>query len=81
MRAPRTSWALLSAVASMFVRSSLAEHVIYERATGSPDQWVKLGNINRNGLLPVRIGLSQRNLELGHDLLMERYARIWPIRS
>ena len=76
MRATRTSWALLGAVAATTVRSSLAELVIHERATGSPDEWVKLGNINRNGLLPVRIGLNQQNLELGHDLLMERYARI-----
>lgn len=62
----------------MFVGTSLAEHVVYERAVESADEWVKLGNINRNGLLPVRIGLTQQNLEQGHELLMERYARIWP---
>jgi tripeptidyl-peptidase-1 len=77
MRVSRTSrTTLLCAVAVTFVGTSLAEHVIHERAAGSADEWVKLGSINRNGLLPVSIGLTQQNLDQGHDLLMERYVRV-----
>ncbi|KAH8812738.1 peptidase S8/S53 domain-containing protein [Xylogone sp. PMI_703] len=72
MRVSYTSWALLSTAVWTFVRTSLAEHVFHERAVESPEEWVKLGNINRNGLLPVRIGLAQQNLDQGHELLMER---------
>ncbi|KAK1254016.1 hypothetical protein MKX08_008011 [Trichoderma sp. CBMAI-0020] len=71
MRAGRTSLALLCVVAEKFVQVSLATHVIHERALPTND-WVKLGNINPDGLLPVRIGLTQQNLVQGHDLLMER---------
>ncbi|KAL6700777.1 peptidase S8/S53 domain-containing protein [Trichoderma pleuroticola] len=72
MRASRTSWTLRCSVAVAFVETSLAEHVIHERAVESTGEWVKIGGVNRNGLLPVSIGLTQRNLDLGHELLMER---------
>lgn len=68
----RTSLALLCVVAETFVGVSLAEHVVHERATVSTNDWVKLGNINPSGLLPVRIALTQQNLDQGHQLLMER---------
>lgn len=76
MGVSRTSWTLLCTVAATFVGTSLAQHVVHERAAESASEWVKLGSINRNGLLPVRIGMTQQNLEQGHELLMERYARI-----
>ncbi|RFU73337.1 alkaline serine protease [Trichoderma arundinaceum] len=72
MRVSHTPWALLYAGAATLIGTSLAEHVIHERVVESTDQWLKLGSINRNGLLPVRIGLTQQNLEHGHKLLMER---------
>ncbi|KAL7945380.1 peptidase S8/S53 domain-containing protein [Trichoderma barbatum] len=68
MRMPHKSWTLLSAVAVTFAETSLAKHVIHERSVDSADHWVKLGSINRNGLLPVRIGLAQQNLDLGSIL-------------
>lgn len=70
MRVGHTSLALLYVVAE-----TLAAHVIHERAVSTND-WVKRGNINPDGLLPVRIGLTQQNLSQGHDLLMERYGRL-----
>lgn len=74
MRLGQTSLALLCVIAEKFVQVSLAAHVVHERAVSTSD-WVKLGNINPDGLLPVRIGLTQQNLGQGHDLLMERYGR------
>lgn len=62
----------LFCVTAKLVTVSLAERVVHERATTSTNEWVKLGNINPNGLLPVRIALAQQNLEHGHRLLMER---------
>lgn len=76
MRSPRTPWTLFCSAAVVFFGTSLAEHVIHERSVESTGEWVKIGGINRNGLLPVSIGLTQRNLDLGHQLLMERYVMI-----
>ncbi|KKO97929.1 Pro-kumamolisin [Trichoderma harzianum] len=72
MRSSRTSWTLLCSVAVALVETSLAKHVIHERSVESTGEWAKIGNVNRNGLVPVSIGLTQRNLDLGHQLLMER---------
>ncbi|KAL7920723.1 Pro-kumamolisin, activation domain-containing protein [Trichoderma austrokoningii] len=71
MRVRHASLALLCVVAEKFVQVSLAEHVVHERAVSTND-WAKQGNINPHGLLPVRIGLTQQNLDQGHEMLMER---------
>lgn len=75
MRVQHASLALLCVVAEKFVQFSLAKHVIHERTVPTND-WVKLGNINPHGLVPVRIGLIQQNLDQGHEMLMERYGRL-----
>ncbi|KAL6894867.1 peptidase S8/S53 domain-containing protein [Trichoderma evansii] len=72
MRVPSTSWALFWLVAEKLIGISVADHVIHKRTTESMGDWVKLGNINPSGPLPVRIALTQQNLEQGHQLLMER---------
>jgi len=68
--------ALQFAVAAAIVAFSNAapastKHVLHEtRGTPSSD-WVKLGRIEGSAILPMRIGLTQTNLEKGHDYLME----------
>ena len=45
-------------------------HVVHERRELSSG-WVKRSRLPSNTRLPVRIALSQSNLDYGHDLLME----------
>jgi tripeptidyl-peptidase I len=72
MRVVQISFVLLS-VASLGVSSPSSTHVVHEQAVESADLWAKIGGIQKDGLLPVRVGLVQQNLDHGHDLLMERY--------
>ncbi|KAK6354539.1 hypothetical protein TWF696_003682 [Orbilia brochopaga] len=47
------------------------KHVVHEKREASNSPWVKRSLAERDSLMPMRIGLTQRNLESGHDLLME----------
>lgn len=46
------------------------KHVLHEKRHGPSSDWVKGARIEGNSVLPMRIGLSQSNLEKGHDYLM-----------
>ncbi|TAQ88300.1 hypothetical protein B7494_g3398 [Chlorociboria aeruginascens] len=59
-------------------------HVVHEKRDVTTSIWVKRERIAADVLLPMRIGLTQRNLEQGYDLLMdvshpesENYAKHW----
>jgi tripeptidyl-peptidase-1 len=45
-------------------------HALHERREVASSQWVKREKIPSLELLPMRIGLKQRNLDRGYDLLM-----------
>ena len=61
--------ALISTVAG--VPAPSVPHVLHERQDVSPVQWVNRGPVASGTEVPVRIGLTQSNLEEGHDLLMD----------
>jgi tripeptidyl-peptidase-1 len=46
------------------------KHVLHEKR-GQHTDWVKGDRIKRDSVLPVRIGLTQNNLDKGDALLME----------
>lgn len=46
-------------------------HVLHETRDTSSANWVKRDRVHGEVKLPMRIGLTQNNLEKGHDLLME----------
>jgi tripeptidyl-peptidase-1 len=48
-----------------------ASHVIHERRDFTPKAWVKKDRVDARAELPVRIGMTQSNLDKGRDLLME----------
>ncbi|TVY55396.1 Aorsin, partial [Lachnellula suecica] len=59
-------------------------HVVHEKREVTSRQWVKRGKLSSSAVLPMRIGLKQQNLHLGHDLLMDvshpeskNYAKHW----
>jgi tripeptidyl-peptidase-1 len=45
--------------------------VVHERCDAAPKEWIKRGRVDGNAKLPVRIGMTQSNLDKGHELLME----------
>jgi tripeptidyl-peptidase-1 len=47
-------------------------HALHERHTPHmAQQWSKQGKLSSTTVLPMRIGLKQSNLDIGHDRLME----------
>jgi tripeptidyl-peptidase I len=47
-------------------------YVVHEHAAESPMDWAKIEKLPKEHQLPVQIGLTQSNLDRGHDLLMDR---------
>lgn len=47
------------------------KHVLHEKRDRQSYDWVKGGRVESDAILPVRIGMSQNNLENGYDHLME----------
>lgn len=66
------SLAVLSAFAAQVVAvPHPAKHVVHERRDSTPKTWIKRDRLDATVELPVRIGMTQSNLDKGHDLLME----------
>jgi tripeptidyl-peptidase-1 len=63
--------ALLLSVKSAALPSVASNLVVHEKRHAPPTRWLKRDRIPRNSILPVRIGLTQSNLEKGHDFLMD----------
>jgi len=47
------------------------KHVLHEARQMPTSDWVKGARIEGSAVLPMRIGLTQTNLEKGYDYLME----------
>ena len=56
-------------------------HILHERRETRHSPWRKIEKLDRDTLLPMRIGLVQSNLHLGPDLLMDVYVRFQPVRQ
>ena len=48
-----------------------SSHVVHEERTILSQDWVKGARIEKSAVIPMRIGLTQTNLETGYDRLME----------
>ena len=65
---------ILGAVASLAVAAPApVPHVLHEKRERAPRAWAKRGKVDPTVVLPVRIGLTQRNLDKGAFLLDEVY--------
>jgi len=49
------------------------KHVLHEKRERHSYDWVKGARVESSAVLPVRIGLTQNNLEKGDEYLMEVY--------
>ncbi|KAH8797933.1 peptidase S8/S53 domain-containing protein [Xylogone sp. PMI_703] len=49
-----------------------SSHIVHERRELQVEQWIKRDvRVNRDARLPLSIGLTQRNLDLGYEFLMD----------
>ena len=62
---------LFLAAALRAAAAPTTSHVLHEKRQSAPLQWEKRDRVDPSIVLPVRIGLTQRNLDLGPDLLDE----------
>jgi len=63
-------------------------HVVHEKRNTHPAGWIRRGELNNRAVLPMRIALSQSNLDKGHNWLMdishpgsERYGQHWSAKK
>lgn len=61
--------AALAGLSSAAPSSHADPHVIHEKRDGLPIAWKHHSRAERSTVLPVRIGLKQRNLEYGSSYL------------
>ncbi|KAF7172400.1 hypothetical protein CNMCM6106_006590 [Aspergillus hiratsukae] len=47
------------------------DYVVHEQRAVLPRSWTEEKRLDKGSMLPMRIGLTQSNLDRGHDLLME----------
>ena len=59
----RISDLLLLGLSSLAAGSPLGSHVVHEKRNALPVAWTKHSRAPKDTILPVRIGLTQRNLE------------------
>lgn len=70
----RISSATLILVLTATVQSIVVPrpHVLHEKREDTlSNQWIKRDKLSPSATLPMRIGLTQQNLENGYDLLMD----------
>ncbi|KAI0044219.1 hypothetical protein FA95DRAFT_1562476 [Auriscalpium vulgare] len=60
---------LILSVVALAVPSRRANHAVHEKRAAEPVGWEKARRLESHKILPVRIGLKQRNLHLLSDLL------------
>jgi len=64
---------VLSALVATVTASPAPHLVLHERRDAPLKNWVKRDTLQAKTRLPMRIGLTQSNLDRGHGLLMETY--------
>ena len=61
-------------LATSSLAASIANnHVLHEKRSFVPPQWVKRSKLSSSTRMPIRIDLTQSNLEKGQDFLMDVY--------
>lgn len=82
MRTPYS--AALAALVCLGTAAPIASPVLHEKRDAPALDWVKGARVERDAILPMRIALTQTNLDKGHDYLMEvadptsdRYGKYW----
>ena len=64
---------LCALVTSVIAVPTAHQYEVHERREYNTDAWTETQRLTGDTILPVRIGLTQSNLDRGHDLLMDMY--------
>ncbi|KAJ5604369.1 hypothetical protein N7510_009523 [Penicillium lagena] len=67
----KSSILLMGAVTTVMAAPATHNYQLHERRDVIPSSWIEGTRLDGKTLLPVRIGLTQSNLDHGHDLLMD----------
>ncbi|KAL4746419.1 hypothetical protein BDW72DRAFT_207340 [Aspergillus terricola var. indicus] len=62
---------VVSSITAVLALPATAKHFPHERRDALPDYWIEDVRLDGQTVLPVRIGMTQSNLDHGHDLLMQ----------
>lgn len=66
-----------TAVAVFFAASDAiptpSSYVVHEQRTTLPRNWLRSDRVEKDAILPVRIGLKQNNLHNGEEFLLDVY--------
>ena len=68
---PKCIFALLALGTSITARPAPSSHVVHEKRQSLHPRWEKGDRVNRHALLPMRIALTQSNLDDAHKHLMD----------
>jgi tripeptidyl-peptidase-1 len=78
----KSSVILLSlAVTALAAPAPSKRHVVHERRDALPRSWNEPRRVDGQTKLPVRIGLTQSNVDAGHDMLMDMYSNPFPLAT
>ena len=58
------------AIGLTFANPTSRGHVRHEKRIDSP-RWLRVSRASPDTMLPVQVGIAQKNIHIGHDLLME----------
>lgn len=83
-----SSLLLLSFFAVVFSIPITQRHILHERRSQAPPQWLRKSRLKGGEVIPVKIGLSQRNLDRAEDFLYDvahprslKYGQHWTPRQ
>ncbi|KAF2800034.1 subtilisin-like protein [Melanomma pulvis-pyrius CBS 109.77] len=81
-------FATFIAVSSALPAASQQSHVVHEKRDRAPAKWTKRSRMDPSHVLPVRVGLAQRNLDRGMEFLdsvsnpsSKDYGKHWSIEE
>lgn len=63
--------AAIAALVNVNAAPAPLRHVLHEERSTPSRDWVKGARIEKDAVIPMRIGLTQTNLDMGYDYLME----------
>ena len=63
--------AVVAFAACSYAAPQAVTHAIHEKRDYTPSNWVKRDRVPATATIPVRVGLTQSNLEKGYDFLMD----------
>ena len=62
---------ILGIFAGFALARPASDHVVHEKRTSTHPRWVKAARLHPRSVLPMRIGLTQSNLESAEDYMMD----------